>query len=84
MDLASVHMDPIHYPEAVAAVVRKRLDTTGITVRELAETASIPHTTLLRRMKPDAFGFTTRELAAVCQVLGTTPAAVYAEAEQAA
>lgn len=76
-------MDPINYPQAVAAVVRKHIEAAGITVRQLADTAPIAHTTLLRRMKPraDAEGFSTRELAAICAVLGTTPGAVYLEAE---
>jgi len=65
--------------EAVAEVIRDSMERTGESVKHLAETASIPRTTLLRRLDGTT-PFTIPELERVAVVLGTTVPQILSDA----
>jgi transcriptional regulator with XRE-family HTH domain len=69
--------------DAIAAIVRTKLDARGHNQSFTAAATGIPRVTLIRRLNGQT-PFTTTELLAVASVLNTTPSDILREAEASA
>jgi hypothetical protein len=69
--------------QTVAAIVTRTMAQQDISVKSLAESTTIPRTTLTRRLGGHS-PFTINELGLIASVLGTTASRIAAEAERAA
>jgi transcriptional regulator with XRE-family HTH domain len=75
-----LHMEhPSPTPAQLAAAVSRRIDSAGMSLREVARGANIPLSTFSRRLNGSPFLST--ELAALGSVFGVTVSQLVAEAE---
>lgn len=78
-----VHMEhPTPTPREIAAAVSHRMDTAGVSLREVSRETNIPLTTLTRRLNGSPFLST--ELAALASLFGVPVSRLVSEAESIA
>ena len=75
-------MDTSHVSASLAEVISTEMRTAGHTVKSMAEAAGIPRVTLHRRLLTGSFQVS--EVAAIADILGTSPSSLMERAEHAA
>lgn len=70
---------------SLASVVRSKIATAGLTLREVVDATDIPIATLHRRLnRPEKYPFDLAEITAVADMLGTRTSRLVRQAEEEA